>query len=251
MTPQPGAMPSLGACVPNRDGTIDRGAAADRARRDADFYAGTNRTVDLVAVDRPACTTCRCRARRHGRRDRSGRPGLAVVRAVVSGGPVRRRCRQRARRHLPPGRDRAVARRHGVARRDARLPARRSSPTPRRSRCCASRCKTARATPTPQALVATIVDGLPLQGSDEVDVDVALGARARRAVRAVLADPARAHRRDPHAVDRYADHQQAHDAVHVRMLRRGRARREQRRRAERRLHRLPRICGASRWEETP
>ena len=86
---------------------------------------------------------------------------------------------------------------------------------------------TALAYSTTAALAGATIDGLPFIGTDQVDVDVTGRRAPRRAVRRVLAGAARAHARHAHAVDRHARRRQAHDALHVRMLRRGRTRREQ------------------------
>jgi hypothetical protein len=49
LTPQPAPVPTLPACVPNRDGVIDASELPIALGATIDYYAGTNRTVDLVA----------------------------------------------------------------------------------------------------------------------------------------------------------------------------------------------------------
>lgn len=49
MTPQPMPAPTLPSCVPNRDGQITASELPIALGATIDYYAGTNRTVDLVA----------------------------------------------------------------------------------------------------------------------------------------------------------------------------------------------------------
>ena len=48
-TPQPSPVPTLPECVPNRDGMIDASELPIALGATISYYAGTNRTVDLVA----------------------------------------------------------------------------------------------------------------------------------------------------------------------------------------------------------
>src|SRR5690349_9431848 len=47
-TPQPAPVPALPSCVPNRDGAITAAELPIAIGFSLDYYAGTNRTVDLV-----------------------------------------------------------------------------------------------------------------------------------------------------------------------------------------------------------
>ncbi len=49
LTPQPAPVPTLPSCVPNRDGVIDASELPIALGATISYYAGTNRTVDLVA----------------------------------------------------------------------------------------------------------------------------------------------------------------------------------------------------------
>ena len=243
MTPQPDPTPALPSCIPNRDGQITAAELPIALGATASYYAGHQSQRQPLARERRV-RSIEGVSRRYGRRARPRRARGAVVRRSIPDRPVRRRRRQRPRRHLPPGRSRVVARRHRLAGRNAR---RRQDPDPLR--------RSDRAAPVPANRRAEVLDDRGDLGRDDRGPAVRRQRSsrrrchrrraARRAVRPVLAGASRAHARHAHAFDRNAGRRQAHDALHVRMLRRGRSRREQARRNRPRTSRPPHICAGS------
>jgi hypothetical protein len=174
-TPQPAVDASLGACLPNRDGVITADELPIALGATLPFYAGTNRTVDLVA--------------HNGIYDLSMQSPNDTVVAV---GPVALSTQWYAA-SFPMGQfvvdagggldgiyhqDSTALWLDGTASHDEAPPAGKTlvqyaAPIA----LLRFPLQDGEAYSASAAFSNTTVDGLPLQGSDAVDVDVALGQR--------------------------------------------------------------------------
>lgn len=175
LTPQPVVDASLGSCVPNRDGIIDESELPIALGATLDFYAGSNRSVTLA----PSATGVYDLAK------------LYPDDSVVAVGPVQLGSQWYASQ-FPMGQFAVDAGGglDGIYHQDATAlwldgQASQAENPP------AGKTLVMYANPIPilrfplhdgetysttEALVNTTIDGLPLQGTDEVDADVALGA---------------------------------------------------------------------------
>jgi hypothetical protein len=175
LTPQPLPDASLGSCVPNRDGIITEAELPIALGATLDFYAGTNRSVNLV----PSST---------GVYDMSMQSPDDTVVAI---GPVGLGSQWYAP-SFPTGQfvvdagsgldgiyhqDQTALWLDGTASHDENAAAGKTLVTYAAPIALLRfPLQDGESYSTTEALVNTTVDGLPLQGSDEVDVDVALGA---------------------------------------------------------------------------
>jgi hypothetical protein len=175
LTPQSPPDASLGSCVPNRDGVITESELPIALGATLDFYAGTNRTVSLV----PSATNVY---------DLSMQSASDTVVAI---GPVGLGSQWYAP-SFPTGQfvvdagsgldgiyhqDETALWLDGTASHDE-SPAAGKTLVTYAAPIALLRfpLQTGEAYSSSQALVNTTIDGLPLQGSDEVDVDVTLGS---------------------------------------------------------------------------